>query len=171
MDHLAQGFQVWSRPLNRTRTPPVMQGTFKRSRCSQPHAHLCLSLLLARLLPAPATPRPGLTRCCPRALAPPADPAPPPHLQREAAALHPRLAYRHQATCAPRRSPSVRPDAPRRQRTQKRTSRLLKPAKHTRALHNGTTEGQGVGHAKIKTRRRSCPSYQNVSPCASTYDV
>ena len=45
------------RRLNRTRTPPGIQSTFKRRRCLQPHAHLGSPLLLAGLLPGPATPR------------------------------------------------------------------------------------------------------------------
>jgi len=73
-----------------------------------------------------------------------ANAAPPPHLQRKVATLHPRLTHRHQATCAPRRSPSVRPDALRRQRRRRARAGCSSRQSTQERCKAGWQEGRGT---------------------------
>jgi len=134
-----------------------MEVTFKRSRCSQPHAHLCLPLLLARLLSTPATPRPGLTRRRPRALAYPGSPM-----------LHPHLTFRGKwQRCTPASHTDIRPHArPDAHLPCAQMHCVGKDADaHEQAAQVGKAhksaakrgDRRGEGHRSIKMRRGSCP--------------
>jgi len=133
----------------------------------QPHAHTTSYARYLQAQPMLAAPRspvlvptPGAASPCasyspsrthslsPMRLCSPSQSCTPPHLQRQAAALHP-------ASHTDIR-PHARPDAHllcaqmhASAKKQKRTSRLLKPAKHTRALQSGVAGGErGTGQSK-----------------------
>jgi len=131
-----------------------MQGTFKRSRCSQCHAHLGWSLLLARLLPAPATPRPRLTRCRPCAV------APLPWL------THPAPVEASDSLVPPPNTdtrPHARPDAhlpcAQMYRVGTDADAHEQAAQVGKAHKSAAKRGgrRGEGHRSIKVRRGSCP--------------